>query len=54
MNKILTFITGERFMGIVSLVAAGVMYFTPDHIDNVIEGFLVLIGAPKLIVRKKD
>lgn len=39
MDKILTTITSERFKGVVAVVAAGVMYFTPDHIDRVIEGF---------------
>ena len=50
MDKIINIITSERFKGIVALVAAVVMYFTPDHIDKVIETVLGAFGITALII----
>ena len=35
----------NKIKGIVAIVAAIVMYFTPDDIDRVIEGMLALFGV---------
>ena len=54
MNKILSTISGERIKGVVSIVAAVVMYFTPDQVDHIIEGLLGALGLSCLVVNKKD
>ena len=47
-----TLITSEKTKGVIALVAAVVMYFTPDYIDAIIEAGLVAIGVAKLVVKK--
>ena len=44
MNDFIALMQDRRFRGLVSAVAAAVMYFTPDHIDRIIEGLLGLFG----------
>lgn len=43
----------NKIKGIVAIVAAIVMYFTPDDIDRVIEGMLALFGVSTLIITEK-
>ena len=43
-------ITSPRFRGLISAVAAVVMYFTPDHIDRIIEGLLGAFGITDLVI----
>ena len=43
----------NKIKGIVAIVAAIVMYFTPDDIDRVIEGILALFGVSTLIITEK-
>jgi hypothetical protein len=44
----------EKTKGIIAIVAAVVMYFTPDHIDRIIESLLGIYGITALTLRKKD
>lgn len=43
----------NKIKGIVAIVAAIVMYFTPDDIDRIIEGMLALFGVSTLIITEK-
>jgi hypothetical protein len=55
MSPIVNFLTDNRVKGIVSLIAAVIMYFTPDNIDAIIQTGLIAYGATVLmIVEKKD
>lgn len=47
-------IQNEKVQGAIAIVAAVVMYFTPDHIDVIIEGLLAALGIEKLVIRKKE
>jgi hypothetical protein len=47
-------ITSEKTKGIIALVAAVVMYFTPDYIDAIIEAGLVAMGIAKLAIKKDE
>ena len=42
-----------KVKGIISIVAAVVMYFTPDEVDHIIEGMLSLFGISCLMVSEK-
>jgi hypothetical protein len=46
-------LSSSKVKGIVSLTAAVVMYFTPDHIDRIIEGLLGGFGITSLLVGDK-
>ena len=54
MSVINSMFTRDKVKGIVSIVAAGIMYFTPDHIDRIIEGLLAAFGVSQFILQKKD
>ena len=54
MNMISSIFTRDKIKGIVSIVAAGVMYFTPDHVDRIIEGLLATFGLSQFIFQKKE
>jgi hypothetical protein len=47
-------ILSEKAKGIIAITAAIVMYFTPDHIDRIIEAGLTAVGISKLVVKNKD
>jgi hypothetical protein len=47
-------IFSEKTKGIVAIVAAVVMWFTPDHIDKIIESLLGVYGITVLTLQKKD
>jgi hypothetical protein len=46
-------ILNEKTKGIVAIVAAIVCYFTPDHIDRIIESLLGIYGITVLTLQKK-
>jgi hypothetical protein len=50
LKKLLELISSRKFKGIVSVVAAVVMYFTPDNIDHIIMTVLGLLGISRLII----
>lgn len=43
----------DTFKGIIAIIAAVVMYFTPDSIDTIIEILLGMFGISVLVLRKK-
>ncbi|MDR2666965.1 MAG: hypothetical protein LBB34_02515 [Holosporales bacterium] len=44
-------ITNEKAKGVIALVAAVVMWFTPDYADAIIEASLAAIGISKLVIK---
>ena len=50
----MNFLRDEKTQGIISIVAAVVMYFTPDHIDRIIEAMLGAMGIAKLTIKKDE
>jgi hypothetical protein len=47
-------ITNEKDKGVVALVAAVVMWFTPDYVDAIIEAGLAAIGVVKLVIKGEE
>jgi hypothetical protein len=54
MTNLKEIIVNEKVKGIVAIVAAVITYFTPDHIDVIIESLLGIYGITVLTLRKKD
>jgi hypothetical protein len=46
-------ITSDKVKGTVAVIAAVVMYFTPDYIDRIIESLLGVYGITALTLGKK-
>ncbi len=53
MDGIKNFLTNEKVKGALAIVAAIIMYYTPDHIDLIIETCLAAMGISKLTLEKK-
>jgi hypothetical protein len=47
-------ILNDKTKGIVAIVAAVVMYYTPDNIDRIIETLLGMYGITALTIQKKE
>lgn len=47
-------ITSQKVKGIIAIIAAVVMYYTPDEIDRIIEILLGMFGISTLIINDKD
>jgi hypothetical protein len=47
-------IFNEKTKGIIAIVAAVVMYYTPDSIDRIIESLLGIYGITALTLKKKE
>ena len=54
MNNFIKILTDPKTKGIISVVAAVVMYYTPDQIDTIIEGLLGAFGISQFMIIKKD
>ncbi len=54
MDTIKSLITNEKVKGVIAIAAAIIMFFTPDHIDLIIESLLAAFGIQKLVLEKKD
>ena len=54
MEKIRQFLKTETVQGAIAIIAAVVMYFTPDNVDRIIEACLMALGIQKLVLKKKD
>jgi hypothetical protein len=54
MENLKSIITNEKVKGTIAIAAAIIMFFTPDHIDVVIEALLAAFGIQKLILKKDD
>ncbi|MBR1734600.1 MAG: hypothetical protein IJ730_04025 [Alphaproteobacteria bacterium] len=46
-------ITNEKVKGAIAIIAAIIMWFTPDHVDMVIEALLAAFGIEKLSIHKQ-
>lgn len=53
MNNLRSKLADSRIQGGIALIAAVVMYFTPDEVDHIIEAFLAMLGISKLTIEKK-
>ena len=51
MEKIKAFLNSEKTKGAIAIIAAVVMYFTPDNVDRIIEACLMLLGIQKLTIK---
>lgn len=47
-------ITNEKIKGVIAIVAAVIMAFTPDSIDLIIEALLAAFGIQKLVIKEKE
>ena len=54
MEDLKSIITNEKVKGAIAIVAAVVMFFTPDHIDRIIELLLAAFGIQKFVLKKDD
>lgn len=52
MENVKSIITNEKIKGAIAIVAAIIMFFTPDHIDLIIESLLAAFGIQKLVLKK--
>ena len=53
MEKLKIFITNEKVKGAIAIIAAVIMYFTPDNVDRIIETLLAALGIQKLVIKKE-
>ena len=54
MDTLKSIITNEKLKGAIAIAAAVVMWYTPSHIDMVIEALLAAFGIQKLVLKKDD
>lgn len=54
MENLKTIITNEKVKGAIAILAAVIMWFTPTHIDVVIEALLAAFGIQKLVLKKNE
>lgn len=54
MDEVRKFLSNEKVKGGIAITAAVIMYFTPDHIDLLIETLLGAFGISKFVIDKKD
>jgi hypothetical protein len=47
-------LTNDKVKGSIAIVAAIIMYYTPDHIDALIQGLLSMYGITVLTLGKPD
>jgi hypothetical protein len=53
-EKMRGFLTSARFKGAISLIAAVIMYYTPDEIDRIIISLLGMLGISQLMIVSSD
>lgn len=53
MENLKSIITNEKVKGAIAIAAAIIMFFTPDHIDLLIETLLAAFGITKLLITEK-
>ena len=54
MENLKSIIENEKVKGAIAIAAAVIMWFTPTHIDVVIEALLAAFGIQKLVLKKHD
>ena len=50
MDKIKAVLNSENTKGVIAIVAAVIMYYTPDHIDRIIKACLMALGIQKFTI----
>lgn len=50
----LSFLRNDKIQGAIAVLAAVVMYFTPEEVDRIIEALLGAFGITKLTIQKKE
>ena len=53
MEDLKSIIENEKVKGAIAIIAAIIIFFTPDHIDVVIEALLAAFGIQKLVLEKE-
>ena len=53
MDNLKSIIENEKVKGAIAIAAAVIMFFTPSHIDIVIESLLTVFGIQQLVLKKK-
>ena len=54
MDKLKEIVSNEKVRGLIAIAAAVIMYYTPAHVDAIIETLLAALGVQKLILKDKD
>lgn len=54
MDNLKSIIENEKVKGAVAIIAAVIMFFTPSHIDIVIESLLAAFGIQQLVLKKDE
>lgn len=54
MERIKSFFASNKVKGIIAIAAAIIMYYTPDHIDRIIETILAALGIQQLTLKDKE
>jgi hypothetical protein len=54
MTNLKDLISNEKTKGVIAIIAAIIMHFTPDHIDVIIEAGLAAFGISRLVIKKED
>ncbi|MDR2794221.1 MAG: hypothetical protein LBB12_00400 [Holosporaceae bacterium] len=54
MTNLKEIIANEKTKGIIAIAAAVIMWFTPNHIDAIIEAGLAAFGISKLVLKEKE
>ena len=54
MESLKSIIENEKVKGAIAIVAAVIMFFTPNHIDLIIESLLAAFGITKLVISEKE
>ena len=54
MESLKSIIENEKVKGAIAIAAAVIMFFTPSHIDLIIESLLAAFGIQKLVLKKHD
>ncbi len=53
MDKLKAILANEKVKGAIAITAAVVMFFTPDHIDLIIESLLTAFGLQKFTLKNE-
>ncbi len=44
----------DKLKGVIAVIAAVVIYYTPSHVDLVIESLLAMFGVQKLMLKEEN
>ena len=53
MENLIAIIHNDKVRGAGAIIVAVVMYFTPDHVDKIIEMLLAALGITRLTLTKE-